>query len=251
MTPFDKELSCYLDRQADACDVWESIQCRIQAGKGMNTSYIPEPVEPPRKKRGRIAAFAAAAATLMVAVAGALVFVTRHAGQRLEPVQPGIPAASTQTKISAATDTNTTDSPMTTQSEPQTSSAQGELRVGGIYPGGALIWIELEQYDKESNTIHAQIHNETADEYTYGMYFSMLRRENEKWVPCKSAQDWAIPDIAALLEPRSKRPQSFCLDAYFPNGLEPGDFRIELQLWAAGEEAQNVVVPLEMRAAYR
>ena len=44
MTPFDKELSRYLDRQADACDVWESIQCRIQAGKGMNTSYIPEPV---------------------------------------------------------------------------------------------------------------------------------------------------------------------------------------------------------------
>lgn len=245
MTPFDKELSRYLDRHADACDVWEPIQRRMQAGKEINTPYIPEPVEPPQKNRRRIVTFSAfAAAAVVVAAAGALAYVMRHTRLQPPPLQPG---TSAQTKISAVTGDTTTSQAAET-SEPEASSAQGTLRVDGIYPGGALLWIELERYDEESNTIYTQIHNETAGEYTYGLYFSLLRRENGQWVRCGSDTNWTIPDIAAIVEPKSKRPQSFCLDAYFPNGLEPGDFRIELQLNAAGK---NVVVPLEIRAEYR
>lgn len=260
MTPFDKELSRYLDRHAEACDVWEPIQRRMQAGKEINTPYIPEPAEPPRKNRRRIVTFSAfAAAALVVAAAGALALAARHARPQPSPMQPILSAGTTACTTAGMTAGMSTNTSVQAESSAvagntttsQASSAQGTVHVEAVYPGGAVLWIELERYDEASNTIHAQIHNETAGEYTYGMYFSLLRRENGKWVPCESIPDWAIPDIAALLEPKSKRPQSFCLDAYFPNGLEPGDFRIELQLYAASEEAQNVVIPLEIHVAYR
>lgn len=70
MTPYEKELSRWLDNQADSSGDWDGIQRRIQAGDPKDAPYMLPPPEPPRRRHGRTVAFAAAAAALTVAAAG-------------------------------------------------------------------------------------------------------------------------------------------------------------------------------------
>lgn len=52
MTPYEKELSRWLDNQADSSGDWDGIQRRIQAGDPKDAPYMLPPPEPPRRRHG-------------------------------------------------------------------------------------------------------------------------------------------------------------------------------------------------------
>ena len=126
MTSFDKELTRFLDERGDACDVWAAGRQRAAAGGLLDTPYLPPPCPPPRKSRARLVALAAAAAALVVVVGAALTLAVRQANLPLPPAGPG------------------------------------GLAVSAVYPGGALLRLDLERYDAKENTLVARLINDTS-----------------------------------------------------------------------------------------
>ena len=164
MTSFDKELTRFLDERGDACDVWAAVRQRAAAGGLLDTPYLPPPCPPPRKSRARLVALAAAAAALVVVVGAALTLAVRQANLPLPPAGPG------------------------------------GLAVSAVYPGGALLRLDLERYDAKENTLVARLINDTSTGYTFGMEYSLSRLTNGSWTSCPPADDWTIIDLAGLLE---------------------------------------------------
>lgn len=267
MTPYEKELSRWLDNQADSSGDWDGIQRRIQAGDPKDAPYMLPPPEPPRRRHGRTVAFAAAAAALTVAAAGALAFavrntapppldqpgtaVTPEASGKTQPESAASPGAAvsapgkTVTGIPGATGVASATEPT------QTIDLPGSLQISQVFPADwdyeMDVWIELGRYDEETNTIYATMRNDTDFACTYGMGFSLLRRENGQWVSCEPEKGWAIPDIAAILESHGKASRSFCLDPFFPDGIEPGDYMLEAVVWSRDESQPEITAYLQFQ----
>lgn len=143
-------------------------------------------------------AFAAAAAALTVAAAGALAFavrntapppldqpgtaVTPEASGKTQPESAASPGAAvsapgkTVTGIPGATGVASATEPT------QTIDLPGSLQISQVFPADwdyeMDVWIDLGRYDEETNTIYATMRNDTDFACTYGMGFSLLRREN-------------------------------------------------------------------------
>ena len=200
MTSFDKELTRFLDARGDACDVWAAVRQRAAAGGLLDTPYLPPPCPPPRKSRARLVALAAAAAALVVVVGAALTLAVRQANLPLPPAGPG------------------------------------GLAVSAVYPGGALLRLDLERYDAKENTLVARLINDTSTGYTFGMEYSLSRLTNGSWTSCPPADDWTIIDLAGLLPPHGEFSRQFSLAPFFPDGLEPGDYRLDMTLHPDGSE---------------
>lgn len=266
MTPYEKELSRWLDNQADSSGDWDGIQRRIQAGDPKDAPYMLPPPEPPRRRYGRTVAFAAAAA-LTVAAAGTLAFAVRNAapppldqpGTAVTPeasgkTQPGTtvsPGAAVSTPGRTVTGTSGATGVASATEPTQTIDLPGSLQISQVFPADwdyeMDVWIELGRYDEETNTIYATMRNDTDFACTYGMGFSMWCRENDLWFYCEPDDDWAIRDIAAILESHGEAPRSFCLDPFFPDGLEPGEYLLEAEVWSCDESQPEITAYLQFQ----
>lgn len=122
--------------------------------------------------------------------------------------------------------------------------------MSAVYPGGALLRLDLERYDAKENTLVARLINDTSTGYTFGMEYSLSRLTNGSWTSCPPADDWTIIDLAGLLPPHGEFSRQFSLAPFFPDGLEPGDYRLDMTLYPdASEGGAEQTVSLYFHAA--
>lgn len=172
---------------------------------------------------------------------------TMMSGQPLTTTAPGMEGPQYHPSYPASTTTfwtppgYTTRGPTSQLNQPdQTTSPGLQVYPRNIYSDYPVkIWFE--RYDRAENTLYVRLYNDREDSYSFGVEYQLYRQADWNWHAVQRVEGWAVPSIAYSLHAGASMPFSFDLDAYYPGGIEPGDYRILMNVWPEGEEDQTVV----------
>lgn len=234
MTPFEKELKQYLQAHGDAQDDWEAIQSRVSSPDSLlDTPYgSASPPAPPRH-RGRLIAWAAGVAAAVIVAAGSVFALYLAARPPVPPVVPG--GAVSESAVSV----------------PPGSTGDREVDVVAQEVVEGPVFMRFEWYDAADNQLYVRLYNGSDFDCTFGYDYKLYRGENGGWQACTPEEGWAVRDLAVLLGAWEEVPHSFELDGYFPDGLMPGSYRLEMEVWPQKEGEATLLVPLEFRVVYK
>lgn len=89
---------------------------------------------------------------------------------------------------------------------------------------GVRLSLDKEIYESEDDRFLLTVHNNSQNEVTYGVAFTVEKLRNGEWYVIEPEEEIAFIMIAHILDPGEAAEEEISLDYYEP--LEPGHYRI-------------------------